>query len=247
VSWGKLVAAGILAAGVFAQAVLPQGAPAVLPQGTPATPAVSARETAAKRTAEWEALAKTLDARIARMLPCDARAKGAIEEVSRASEARMASLGEVLKIALAQAADDTERVRLALAAEDASLRELEVERADSEQERVAVDGQLADLTASAKRREGLEDAGKKLGEIAAITTSRVKDAEEQLQLRATLDISLRDLLAAGHARQTAIQNEQAALAAEASRWTDYYTARLARAQTECSITVSPASRQRKKG
>jgi hypothetical protein len=181
------------------------------------------------------------------MLPCDARAKGAIEEVSRASEARMASLGEVLKIALAQAADDTERVRLALAAEDASLRELEVERADSEQERVAVDGQLADLTASAKRREGLEDAGKKLGEIAAITTSRVKDAEEQLQLRATLDISLRDLLAAGHSRQTAIQNEQAALAAEASRWTDYYTARLARAQTECSITVSPASRQRKKG
>jgi hypothetical protein len=238
VRWGKLVAAGMLAAGVFAPAVLPQDAPAV--------PAVSARETAAKRTAEWESLAKALDAKIARMLPCDPRAKSAIEEVSRASEARMAALGEVLKVALVQANTDTERVRLALASEDAALREEETERADSEQERVAVDGQLADLTASAKRREGLEEARKKLADIAAITTSRVKDADDQFQLRATLDISLRDLLAAGHARQTALQNEQAALAAEASRWSDYYAARLARAQTECSITGSPNTQQRKK-
>ena len=239
VRWGKLVAAGALATGVFA--------PSVLPQDVPAAPAVSARETAAKRTAEWESLAKALDAKIARMLPCDPRAKAAIEEVSRASEARMAALGEVLKGALAQATADTERVRSALAAEDASLREVEIERADSEQERAAVEGQLADLTASAKRREGLEDARKKLADIAAITASRVKDAEEQSQLRATLDISLRDLLAAGHARQTALQTAQAALAVEASRWTDYYAARLARAQTECSITGSPSSRQRKKG
>jgi hypothetical protein len=235
----KLVAASILAAGVFA--------PAILPQQAPAGPAVSARETAAKRTAEWESLAKTLDARIARMLPCDPRAKGAIEEVSRASVVRMAALGEVLKITLAQATADSERVRLALAAEDASLREVETERADSEQERAAVESQLVNVTASAKRREGLEEARKKLAEIAAITTSRVKDAEDHFQLRATLDISLRDLLAAGHARQAAIQAEQAALAAEAARWTDYYAARLARAQTECSITGSPASPQRKKG
>jgi hypothetical protein len=239
VRWGKLVAAGILAAGVFA--------PAVLPQEAPAGPSVSARETAAKRTAEWEALAKALDAKIARMLPCDPRAKGAIEEVSRASEARMAALGEVLKVALVQANADSERVRLALAAEDASLREVEIERADSEQERVAVDGQLADLAASVKRREGLGEAHKKLADIAAITTSRVKDADDLFQLRATLDISLRDLLAAGHARQTAIQNEQAALASEASRWTDYYAARLARAQMECSITGSAGAPQRKKG
>jgi hypothetical protein len=234
----------MLAAGVFAPAVLPQGTPAALPQGPPS---VSAREIAAKRTAEWEALAKTLDAKIARLLPCDPRAKGALEAVSRASEARMAALGEVLKVAIAQANADTERVRLALAAEDASLREVETERADSEQEREAVDGQLADLTASAKRREGLEEARKKLAAIAATTTSRVKEADDQFQLRATLDISLRDLLAAGHARQTALQNEQAALAAEAARWTDYYAARLARAQTECSITGAPSSPQRKKG
>jgi len=103
VRWRKLVAAGILAAGVFA--------PAVLPQGAPAGPAASARETAAKRAAEWEALAKGLDAKIARLLPCDPRAKSAIEEVSHASEARLAALGEVLKIALAQANADTERVR----------------------------------------------------------------------------------------------------------------------------------------
>lgn len=222
-------------------------APPALPQNGAAGPAASAGETAAKRAAEWESLAKALDAKIARMLPCDPRAKGAIEEVSRASEARMAALGEALRIAVAQANADTERVRLALAAEDGSLRETEAERVDSEQEQMAVEGQLADLTASAKRREGLEEARKKLAEIAATTSSRVKDAEGEFQLRATLDISLRDLLAAGHARQTALQNEQVALAAEASRWSDYYAARLARAQTECSITGSPGSRQRKKG
>lgn len=239
VRWGKLVAAGMLAAGVFA--------PAALPQDALAGAEVGARETAAKRAAEWESLAKALDAKIARMLPCDPRAKGAIEEVSRASKARLAAFGEVLRIAVAQANADTERVRLALAAEDGSLRETEAERVDSEQEQMAVEGQLADLTASAKGREGLEEARKKLAEIAATTTSRLKDAEGQFQLRATLDISLRDLLAAGHARQTALQNEQVALAAEASRWSDYYAARLARAQTECSITSSPSSRQGKKG
>ncbi len=106
------------------------------------------------------------------MLPCDPRAKGAIEEVSRASEVRMAALGEVLKVALAQANADSERVRLALAAEDASLRDVETERADSEQARTAIDGQLGELTESANHHEGLEDARKKLTEIAAITARR---------------------------------------------------------------------------
>src|ERR1700685_1017693 len=61
---------------------------------------LAARETLAqKRAAEWETLAKGLEARIVRMLPCDPRVKGAIEEVSRASQARLASLSDYLNAA----------------------------------------------------------------------------------------------------------------------------------------------------
>jgi hypothetical protein len=237
VRWLKLAAAGMLAAVV----VLAQGNAG---QSSGADPGMSLREIAVKRTAEWESLAKALEAKIARLLPCDPPARAAIEEVSRASEARLAALGAVLKAELTQANADTEVARLAFAAEDASLREAEAEVSDSQQEQAAVDRQLADLTASAKRREGLEDARKKLSEIAAIVAARATSAEEQVQLRVTLDMSLRDLLAADHARLTALQVEQAALSAEVSRWSDYYVARLARAQTECSITTTPTRKKK---
>jgi hypothetical protein len=46
-------------------------------------------QTALKRHAEWEALAKDMNDRMARMLPCDPRAQAAVTEVSRASEARL--------------------------------------------------------------------------------------------------------------------------------------------------------------
>jgi hypothetical protein len=240
VKWLNLAAGGVLAAAC----VFSQGGS---PQDTPAVSVISPRETAAKREAEWESLAKGLDAKIARLLPCDPRAKSAIEEVSRASEARLAALSEALKVALVQAQADTERVRLTLTAEDETLRAAEVERADSEQEQVAIDGQLADLTASAKGREDLEGARRKLAQIATFAAARTKVAEEQIQARTTLDISLRDLLETYRARQAALENEQAALAVETSRWSEYYVERLGRAQMECSVTgSSPSSRQRKK-
>jgi hypothetical protein len=212
----------------------------------PSAPASSSREIAEKRVAEWEALAKALDTKIARMLPCDPKAKEGITEVSKASEVRLAALGDVLKGAIVQTKADADRVRLALAAEDASLHETELEHSDSDQERIAIEAQLTELTASAARQPGLEDARKKLAEISASVTKRVNLAAEQLQIRSTLDIALRDMQAALQSRQAALENEQAALDAEASRWKDYYAARLARTQTECSITQAPASRTRKK-
>ena len=86
--------------------------PALAQQAAPAANPLAAREALAqKRAAEWETLAKVLEGKIARMLPCDSRVHGAIEEVSRASQARLASLNDYLQAAAAQAKADAERAR----------------------------------------------------------------------------------------------------------------------------------------
>jgi hypothetical protein len=220
--------------------------PASQSTGQPAAGSASPREVAQKRAAEWETLAKALDAKIARMLPCDPRAKEAIVEVSRASEARLTAVGEVLKVEIAQNRSDTERVRLALTAEDFSLREAELERADSNQERIAVESQVSELNGSTTHLSGFNDARKKLGDIAASVTKRFNIASDQLERRANLGILLRDMQAGLQTRQTALQNEKSSLDAETARWNEYYSARLARSQTECSITGAPSRPQRKK-
>ena len=205
----------------------------------------SLRQIAEKKSAEWEALAKGLGAKIARMLPCDPRVKSAIEEVSRGSEARLAALGEELKAALERAKADSEQARQAVAEEETRRRESDAERADSEQERAAVDPQLADLTESAKRRAAFEEARKKLAGIAELVGQRAVDSGDATQLETILDASLRGLLVACQAREASLRTEQAALAKEASRWSEYYAARLARAQLECSITNPTAPRRKK--
>jgi hypothetical protein len=196
----------------------------------------SLRQIAETKSAEWETLAKALDAKIARMLPCDSRVKSAITEVSRASEARLAALGEAMKAAVDRAAADSEHARLAVADEEGRRRESAAERVDSGQERAAVEGQLADLTESAKRRPAFEEARQKLAGLATQVTQRASDREDAVKLETLLDASLRELLVASEAREQALRKEQAALTLEASRWSEYYAARLARAQTECTIT-----------
>lgn len=242
-SWPKSITAFALM--WTAPLILAQVPPAqVPPPQNGATANLSPRQIAEKRAAEWEALAKTLDSRIARMLPCDPRAKDAITEVSRASEARMAALSELVKMAITQTKSDIDRVRLALTAEDESLRDAETEHLDMDQERVAVEAQLSDLAESASTQTGLDDARKKLAGISASVTRRTNIAADQIERRATLDIALRDMQAALQIRQTTLANEQAALNAEASRWNDYYNARLARAQMECTVTGAPARKKK---
>jgi hypothetical protein len=204
------------------------------------------RSTAEQRSAEWEALAKGLDSKISRMLPCDPRVKESIDEVVHASEARLAALTEVMKAAVEQATSDVLKLQSAMSAEDANLTDAEAERAEATQEKLAVDAQLADLSESARRRQSLEDARKVLADIDAKVSTRATLAEQQAQARASLTLAMRDLLAAAQARQRALTNEQAALAGETSRWNDYYAARMARAQVECTITTSPVPRNMKK-
>jgi hypothetical protein len=210
-------------------------------------PSPSLQQAAEKQTAEWQTLAKGLELRIARMLPCDPRVKDAIEEVSRASEARLAALARYLQDAAAGAKRQSDAAEAALAAEQTGAREMEIETAEAEQDGIAIDGQLADLTDSVKAKPDVEGARAKLEAIAGMVRQRLPDTKAQAARNAALTAALGDAAAAFQVRQKAIETEVTALAVETSRWSDYYATRLARSQTECSITQTTGrSEQRKK-
>jgi hypothetical protein len=216
-------------------------------QVTPPAASASLQEVAEKRSAEWDALAGSLEAKLARMLPCDARVRTTIEEVSRASEARLTALSQYLKSTAAQAKRDAEAARSAMAEQEMNAREMDAERAEAHQEEAAVDAQLADLTDSAKRRGSIDGAQKKLEAIASALRQRASVADQQTERRAALTASLRDLIGASDARQQAFEGEIVVTDRETARWAEYYAIRLERAETECSLTnQAPKPRQQKK-
>src|SRR5262249_16353891 len=159
-----------------------------------------------------------------------------------ASDARLTATAKYLQTAAAGAHADTEIVARALASEEAMAREMDVERAEAEQERIAVDAQLADLAETLKRSPQVADAHKILTAIDGMVRERAAGAQQQAAKRAALAEALRDLAGAYEAREKSIQTEISALIIETARWTDYYAARIARAQTECAITNQGPSR-----
>lgn len=215
------------------------------PAPAPPDPLAAREALARKRNADWETLAKGLDAKIAHMLPCDARVRGAIEEVSRASEARLAAISDYLNAAQARAATDSQRAHAAVTEEHSAMRELGTERAEAEQRRTAIDAQIADLKDSARRRPVLDGGVAKLGEIRGMTEERIAQLAREASERQALRDSLESLAASYDARAKAMDAEVTAFSPEAARWLAYYAARLTRAGTECSIT-SQARPQRKK-
>lgn len=197
--------------------------------------------TAQQRHTEWERLAKDMNDRMARMLPCDPRALAAVAEVSRASEARLAALSDYFKAVSAKAFGETADARNLLAAEDRRAVEAGLERADAGQEQTAVDTRADSLAQSVRQRPSLEDAKKSLEQIAAIIHQRTGTAD---QLASAADIGgnlLRGLVAKFEARDAALREEFSAFEQERARWSAYYAARRTRAQLECTITqITPA-------
>jgi ABC-type transporter Mla subunit MlaD len=203
------------------------------------------RQAAEKSAAEWDTLAGGLETRIARLLPCDPRVFSAIEEVSRASQARLTTFRQYLEAAAGAAKDDADAVQRFVGYLDTLAPELNTERAEAEQVRVAIDAQFKELSESVSRRKSLEDAQKALARLAGVVRQRVTQTEEDAGRVELLKASLAELGAQYQARQKALETEVSASASEAERWSEYYFARTARSQTECTITnaaVAPASR-----
>jgi hypothetical protein len=205
-------------------------------QNPPAPDLAALEQTARKSHAAWESLAKDLNERVARILPCDPRSAAAITEVSRASEARLAALADYLRAASVKAFAETAAAKILLDAEDRRAVAAGLERADAGQEQTAVDTHSDALAQSVKQRPSLEDPQKLLEQIAAMVRQRAAAAEQQAGA-ADADVALlRSLVMKFDARDAALRDEAVAFEAERARWNGYYAARLARAQTECSIT-----------
>ncbi len=197
--------------------------------------------TAQKRSLEWEALAKDMNERMARMLPCDPRAMAAVVEVSRASEARLAALSDYLRAVSANAFAETAEVRNLLVAEERQAVESRLERADAGQEQTAVDIQSDALAQSVKQRPSLEAPEKLLAQIGATIHQRAAALEQQTGSADAAVGLLRDLVPKFEARDAALREEFAAAESERTRWNGYYAARKSRAQIECTITQIGAS------
>ena len=216
-------------------------------QDRPADPLDNYRHTAEKKLAEWDVLAKGLEPKIARMLPCDPRMRSAIEEVSRASEARVAAVIQYLQAAVAKAKNEADTTQQMLSNQETSAAEIDADRNETELERVAIDARLTALRESLKKRASLGEAEQTLQRIADGKLRAVQEAAQSGR-KSVLTATLQDLLTAYRAQHAALENELAAIEAERTRWSEYYAARLARAQVECTI-INPAARppaQRKK-
>lgn len=203
------------------------------------------RKTAEKASADWEALAKGLEQKISTLLPCDPKSRAAVEEVSRASEARLSALAAYLKGAAAEAKADTDAAKRVLAAQAALSGGWNTERAEADQERTAIEAQVADLKESMRKRGSLAGAEQVLNEIANLVKARGEKAEELAGHKDAIEAMLGNLVVAYHDRQTALEKESALLDAETAKWNSYYSARVSRAITECAI-INPAAAPRKK-
>jgi hypothetical protein len=211
-------------------------------QDKPADQLAALRQTADKAAADWEALAKKLEPRIARLLPCDPNSRAAVEEVSHASDARLSALSAYLKAAAAKAKDDTEAAKRVLAAHAALAGGWNTERAEADQERTAIDAQIADLKESMRKRAALAGAEQVLIELSHMVKERASKSEDQAGRKDLIIVAVGDLVIAYQDRQTALENESALVDAEAVKWSAYYTARISRAATECAI-INPGRRR----
>jgi hypothetical protein len=202
------------------------------------------RQTAEKTTADWNTLAKGLEQKIARLLPCDPAGRAAVDEVSRASAARLAALSAYVKAEAAAAKETTETVKRVLSAQSSLGGGWTAEHAEADQEHTALEAQIAELKESMRKRGSLHDAEQVLIEISRKVKERAAKAEEQANRKDIVNNLLGDLLAASQQRQIALESEAAQLEVESGRWSSYYAARVTRATTECSIINGPAPRRK---
>src|SRR5206468_229591 len=135
------------------------------------------------------------------------RATAAINEVSRASEARLAAIAAYLQSASAQAIAQTQAAKALLDAEQARVAEANSERDDAAQERTSVEAQATALAESLKQRSSLSDAQSALQQVLQSIRDRSSLAEQQAGTRtATLEL-LRQTVADFQAREAALKDE----------------------------------------
>ena len=212
---------------VSAQAPAPNSLPAL-------------QQSVSQRTAEWNTLATNMEQRVARLLPCDPQARAAIDEVSRASDARGIALTSYWTMVSLQSKTQIEAIRRLLAQEEDRAGDW---AADANQARVdvALAAALgASLASSVSQVPALAAPQKDLEAIEEAYRLFEKQSQERTASGGQLLGDLRELLKASQARQAAIDERLKTVGVEGERWSAYYAARQARAQVECAL-VNPGA------
>src|SRR5579871_2002851 len=144
-------------------------------QDTPSDPLAAAEQNADARISEWATLSQGMEARLARLLPCAPQVTDAIEEVHRASQARLAAITQYLQAAISKSTNEAEAAKRLYEGETAMAANWGIEATEAKEERGALESQANALNASAKQRASLADAQKAL---AGITEGAVQRAEQ---------------------------------------------------------------------
>ncbi len=186
--------------------------------------------------AAWLNLARELDNKLARMLPCDPGAAAAIQEVSTASQARLRALTAYLEAVADRAWADLTLVRNVREGEQGRLAALSAERTDTEQERAGIESQLRNIAESVRANPALGAAEQQLRQLETLVRERAVLVSRQAADGPGVVDALSKLITALERRQSALRQAATAATAEAPRWEQYYVARLARARTECAVT-----------
>jgi hypothetical protein len=198
-------------------------------------------QAALKASADWLTLAKTLDSRVARLLPCDPRAKAAIEETLKASNTRTTALADYYRAAESQASSRTEGARRLLESEQNRSAAVAAAANHAQEALVTVESAIADLTESAKTQSALAAPRDALLQTQSMLKQRLQIAQDEAGLRTAVLDALKALTDAYQAREKAIKDAGAAFETERLRWNAYYAARAQRAQLECALTGGAAS------
>ncbi len=206
------------------------------PPPGPNSNALDLAQTADTRNTEWSTLASGMEQRVARLLPCDARVRSSIEEVSRASDARFSALVGYWQDAAAQSQEQAAAAKKLLADYDARLDAAKEDSADEEKERAYVSQQFVDVRKSAAQQWALSDAVNLLGPIALAKRDAAVRAVAREKLAEQSKAGLTEIASTAEARQRAIEKVRQALTTEGNRWREYYAARITRAQIECQLT-----------
>jgi hypothetical protein len=208
--------------------------------------ALDLAQAAEAKSAEWSTLAAGMEQRVARLLPCDARVRAAVEEVSRASDVRFTALIAYWQDAAAESQEQATAANKLLADYDARVAAAKADSADAEKERAYVSQQFLDVRKSAAQQWALSDAVNELGPIALAKRDAAVRAVEREKLAEQSKAGLTEIASTAEARQRAIEKERQALTTEGNRWREYYAARITRAQIECQLTgaatAAPAPR-----
>jgi hypothetical protein len=222
--------AAFAAGRVYAQAASPAPTPLTLLQ-----------QEAEKRTVEWATLASGLEARLVRLLPCDPKVRGSIDEVNRASEARIAAANGYWQAVAAKSASQLDEVRKLKASEEARAAEWGQNRAGADAEITAMQEEATALTASARQLPALSGSQRTLDVLTQLSKQSATQAQAREAAGIRLNEEVQGLLTAAEKRQSSLDAQLKSLAAEANSWRSYYAARIVRAQTECTITDPAAA------